>query len=169
MLVQGGEEKNLSNGTHLRGDINLMMVGDPSTAKSQLLRCVLNTVRIGELTGASREPLHAKAFRAMDENRMNVEPIYNCSSPSVSGTFGHQYFWAWLKWSWANSGCNNRQGTFYTWRSRGEGGRLVFLDVLVDVHVLSDVWAIDVLHMGLGILNTGDRRAATGGRSHGPR
>jgi len=37
----------------LRGDINLLMIGDPGTAKSQMLRWVLSTVDVSVGTTGS--------------------------------------------------------------------------------------------------------------------
>ena len=50
LLMVGSPQKSLPDGTTLRGDINILMVGDPGTAKSEILKYVARVAPRGLFT-----------------------------------------------------------------------------------------------------------------------
>lgn len=65
-LLFGGSRKTLPDGVRLRGDINVLLLGDPSTAKSQFLKFVEKTAPIAVYTsgkGSSAAGLTASVIR----------------------------------------------------------------------------------------------------------
>lgn len=65
-LLFGGSRKRLPDGLTRRGDINVLLLGDPGTAKSQLLKFVERVSPIGVYTsgkGSSAAGLTASVIR----------------------------------------------------------------------------------------------------------
>mmetsp|Transcript_29794 Transcript_29794/g.89138 ORF Transcript_29794/g.89138 Transcript_29794/m.89138 type:complete len:282 (+) Transcript_29794:1583-2428(+) len=77
--LMGGCRKTLSDGIRLRGDINILLLGDPSTAKSQFLKFVEKAAPVGIYTsgkGSSAAGLTASVIR--DAKKQRVLPRGRC-------------------------------------------------------------------------------------------
>ena len=75
----GGTRKRLPDGGKLRGDMNILLIGDPSTAKSQLLKAVYNIAPIGVYTsgkGSSAAGLTAAVGRESNRSGTNKGLFY---------------------------------------------------------------------------------------------
>jgi DNA replication licensing factor MCM5 len=75
-LLFGGSRKRLPDGLTRRGDINLLLLGDPGTAKSQLLKFVERVSPIGVYTsgkGSSAAGLTASVIRDPNTRNFMIE------------------------------------------------------------------------------------------------
>lgn len=75
-LLFSGSVKNLPDGTRRRGDINVLLLGDPGTAKSQILKFVERVAPIGVYTsgkGSSAAGLTASVIRDNSSRAFSIE------------------------------------------------------------------------------------------------
>lgn len=75
-MLFGGTRKHLPDNTSLRGDINVLLIGDPSTAKSQFLKFVEQTAAIAVYTsgkGSSAAGLTASITKDPSTGEFQIE------------------------------------------------------------------------------------------------
>jgi DNA replication licensing factor MCM5 len=75
-MLFGGSRKHLPDNTILRGDINILLIGDPSTAKSQFLKFVEQTASIAVYTsgkGSSAAGLTASITKDSATGEFQIE------------------------------------------------------------------------------------------------
>lgn len=75
-MLFGGSRKRLPDGLTRRGDINILLLGDPGTAKSQLLKFVERVAPIGVYTsgkGSSAAGLTASVIRDPNSRNFMIE------------------------------------------------------------------------------------------------
>lgn len=76
LLLFGGVEKVLPDGTHLRGKSNILLIGDPGTGKSQILKFVAGLASRGLYTsgkGTTAAGLTAAVIHDTDTGAMTLE------------------------------------------------------------------------------------------------
>jgi DNA replication licensing factor MCM5 len=79
-LLFGGSRKRMPDGLTRRGDINVLLLGDPGTAKSQLLKFVEKVAPVGVYTsgkGSSAAGLTASVIRDPTTVHKKMLPIFN--------------------------------------------------------------------------------------------
>lgn len=87
-LLFGGSRKRLPDGLTRRGDINILLLGDPGTAKSQLLKFVERVAPIGVYTsgkGSSAAGLTASVMR--DHNTVRKTLIFVVFEAKINAYF----------------------------------------------------------------------------------
>ncbi|MHA2231557.1 MAG: ATP-binding protein, partial [Candidatus Hodarchaeales archaeon] len=75
-LLFGGAGKETPDGMRIRGDVNILMVGDPGTGKSQILKNISSLAPRGLYTsgrGSSAAGLTAAVMRDPDSGEMSLE------------------------------------------------------------------------------------------------